>query len=633
VAGRIRDEDVVLVKERADLAEVIGEHVTLRNAGGGNLKGLCPFHDEKTPSFSVRPSVGAYHCFGCQKSGDVISFLMEIDHLSFAESVERLASRVGIQLRYEDGGGGATARQPGQQTRLVAAHAAAAEFYAEQLAGPEAGAGRQFLSERGFDRGAAERFGVGYAPDDWDRLTRHLRARGFTDKELLLGGLAKEGRRGSIDRFRGRLVWPIRNVSGDVIGFGARRLSDDDNGPKYLNTPETPIYKKSSVLYGVDLAKKDIARRMQAVVVEGYTDVMACHLSGVETAVATCGTAFGAEHIKILRRLLMDQNEFRGEVVFTFDGDSAGQQAALKAFEDDQRFVTQTFVAVEPSGMDPCDLRVQKGPEAVRDLVARRVPLFEFKIRSSVASYDLDTAEGRTAATRAGMEVVREIRDVALRSDYARQLAGWVGLADPNELVAAARGSVRDIGRQRQRQAPSAPSRRAEPEVPAVDRTPVLDPHDPALAVEREVLKMSLQAPQHLAEVFDALSPGTFTAAPYLAVHAAILAAGGAGSAAPGPAWMAAVQDKAADDGVRRLVAELAVEPIRTEEQALPRYAAEIVARLEELATGRRIAEVKSRLQRLNPVEEIDDYNRMFGQLVALEQHRRHLRERAIGTL
>jgi DNA primase len=613
VAGRIRDEDVVLVKERADIAEVVGDTVTLRNAGGGNFKGLCPFHDEKSPSFSVRPSVGYYHCFGCGESGDVISFVMKVDHLSFGEAVERLAARTGIQLRYEEGGFTPN-RQQGQRTRLVEAHAVAAQFYAEQLGGPEAGAARQFLAERGFDQAAAEHFGLGFAPRGWDALVQHLRSRGFSTEELVTAGLASQGSRGPIDRFKGRLLWPIRDISGDVIGFGARRIFDDDRiEAKYVNTPETPIYKKSAVLYGLDLAKKDIARRMQAVVVEGYTDVMACHLAGVPTAIATCGTAFGDEHIKILRRLLMDQNEFRGEVVFTFDGDAAGQKAALKAFQDDQKFVTQTFVAVEPSGMDPCELRQHKGDPAVRELVARRVPLFEFAIRSTVGNYDLDTAEGRSNATRAGMEVVRRIRDVSLRVDYARQLSGWVGLPDPDELVASARGG---LDQARQHRAVAAPN-----------------PHDPALSVERGALKVVLQAPHLASPLFAGLDGAVFTAPAYAAVHAAVAAAGRPPSAEGATAWLAAVEQHAADDAVRGLVRELAVEPIPTEEQAQARYAVEVLARLEELAATRRITELKSRLQRVNPVEQPADYNRLFGELVALEQQRRSLRERAIGGL
>ena len=627
MAGRIRDEDVVLVKERADLAEVIGDHVTLRNAGGGNLKGLCPFHDEKTPSFSVRPSVGSWHCFGCQQGGDVISFVMQVDHLSFSEAVERLASRAGVQLRYDEGGFTPN-RQAGQRSRLIEAHNAAAEFYSEQLQTPAAGPGRQFLAERGFDQAAAEHFGVGFAPREWDSLVGHLRGRGFSTEELVTAGLARQGSRGPIDRFMARLLWPIRDITGEVIGFGARRLFDDDRiEAKYVNTPETPLYKKSSVLYGVDLAKREIARRMQAVVVEGYTDVMACHLAGVETAIATCGTAFGDEHIKILRRLLMDQNEFRGEVVFTFDSDAAGEKAALRAFDSDQKFIGQTFVAVEPSGMDPCELRQHKGDTAVRDLVARRVPLFHFKIRSILdrADINLNTPEGRVLALRDAAPVVASIRDRSLRPEYARTLAGWLGM-EVEPVIAAVNSAT-----QAQPSANRPPEQRgAAGAEPDRDRP---DPNDPALQVERGALKVVLQAPQLAGAVFDAIEDVAFTAPAYAAVRDAVAAAGGAASASTGPAWVAAVEQNGADDGVRRLVRELAVEPIPSDEQAQARYATEVLARLEELAATRRITEVKSRLQRLNPLEGQADYNRLFGELLALEQHRRTLRERAIGAL
>ena len=347
MAGRIRDDDIALVRERAKIDEVVREYVSLKSAGGGSLKGLCPFHDERSPSFHVTPHRGMWYCFGCGEGGDVLSFLQKIDHLSFAEAVEKLAARTGVELRYVDGGA-AINRQQGQRTRLVEAHKLAAEFYVERLAGQEAAIGRDFLTGRGFDAEAAAHFGVGFAPKSWDQLTTHLRQKGFTDVELLAGGLVSQGNRGVYDRFRGRLVWPIRDLGGDVIGFGARKLFDDDDGPKYLNTPESPIYKKSQVLYGIDLSRREISKSQQAVIVEGYTDVMACHLAGLTTAVATCGTSFGTEHIKVLRRLLMDDDQMKGNVIFTFDGDAAGQKAALRAFEEDQRFVTQTFVAVEP---------------------------------------------------------------------------------------------------------------------------------------------------------------------------------------------------------------------------------------------------------------------------------------------
>ena len=373
----MRREDVDLVRERTRIDEVVGQQVTLKGAGSGSLKGLCPFHDERTPSFTVRPAVGRYHCFGCGEGGDVFSFVQKVDGVGFLEAVERLAAAAGITLRYEEGGRGGPREDVGRRSRLLDAHAVAAELYVEALATPEAEVARRFLVERGFDRSAAQRFGVGFAPPGWDTLTRHLRGRGFTDEEIVLAGLGAPGRsasRGPYDRFRGRLVWPIRDTTGATIGFGARRLLESDQGPKYLNTPETPLYRKSHVLYGLDLAKKAIAAQRRVVVVEGYTDVMACHLAGVGTAVATCGTAFGADHVSVVRRFLGDDGSAGGEVVYTFDGDEAGRKAALRAYESDQRFTARTWIAVQPDGMDPCELRTERGDAAVAALVASRAP-------------------------------------------------------------------------------------------------------------------------------------------------------------------------------------------------------------------------------------------------------------------
>ncbi|MFJ4225353.1 DNA primase [Microbacterium sp. NPDC089695] len=428
---RIRQADVDEVKARTNIADIVGERVALKSAGVGSLKGLCPFHDEKSPSFHVRPQVGYYHCFGCGESGDVYSFLREMDHVSFTEAVERLAGRIGYTLHYEDGG---AAPETSGRSRLYAANTAAAEFFRAQLLTPDAEAGRRFLGERGFDAGAAAHFGVGFAPRGWDGMLKALSAQGFTRDELVSAGLVSQGQRGVYDRFRGRLVWPIRDVSGQTIGFGARKLFDDDQGPKYLNTPETPIYKKAQVLYGLDLAKRDISRGdpRRVVVVEGYTDVMACHLAGLTTAIATCGTAFGTEHIKVLRRVMGDDNA-SGEVVFTFDGDEAGQKAALRAFTEDDRFNAQTFVAVAPDGLDPCDLRLQRGDAAVRSLMDSKQPMFEFAIDRKLGGFDLSTVEGRVGALRAAAPIVAEIRDRLLRPGYERVLARRLGM-DPTEV-------------------------------------------------------------------------------------------------------------------------------------------------------------------------------------------------------
>src|SRR3954452_13239748 len=486
VAGRIREDSIVEVREKARIDEVVSDYVTLRNAGGGSQKGLCPFHDEKSPSFNVNPGRGFFHCFGCGEGGDVISFLMKIDGLSFAEAVERLADKYGVQLRREEGDSPEGRPRGPSRRRLIEAHKAAQELYAEQLSSADALVARQFLGERGFDQAAAEQFGIGFAPRDGETLSRHLRQRGFSQEELTVGGLT--GRSG-YDRFRGRLLWPIRESNGETIGFGARRIFDDDRiDAKYLNTSETPIYKKSQGLYGIDLARRDIARSSQAVIVEGYTDVMACHLAGVPTAVATCGTAFGDEHSRVLRRLLQDHDEFRGEVIFTFDGDSAGQKAALRAFGGDQNFVSQTYVAVEPDGLDPCDLRIKAGDAAVRELVARRVPLYRFVLANVVSKYDLDRADGRIDALRESARLVSSIRDRSKVDAFARELAGMVG-ADVDD----ARAEVRRAANRRPAAAPA--QRGGAPTEAPAPRSAVPDLRDPRFALERETLKLVVQYP------------------------------------------------------------------------------------------------------------------------------------------
>jgi DNA primase len=796
VAGRIRDEDIALVRERSPIDAVVGEYVQLRNAGGGALKGLCPFHDEKSPSFNVSnglwhclagetrvltweglrpirelaggthrilgrdaqwhdapfcsfgvqplmrivlghggrrkeihataehrwfvrtdedrevltrdlepgyrlaavraadksfesrlryggrtrrgkwssfdrelPSAGGTavldrdtawtvesvawtdrveevycavveqghafvleddiltgNCFGCGEGGDAIAFIQKIDHLSFAEAIERLAAKAGIQLRYTEGGY-VPGRQKGERTRLVDAHRAAAEFYAEQLLAPAAEIGRRFLSERGFGREEAARFGVGYAPNEWEALVRHLRGRGFSDKELITGGLASQGRRGPIDRFRGRLIWPIRDLTGDVIGFGARRLEERDDGPKYLNTPETPLFKKGSVLYGADLAKKEIARRRQAVIVEGYTDVMACHLAGVGTAIATSGTSFGDEHIKILRRLLMDQDEASGEVIFTFDGDAAGQRAALRAFETEHRFAAQTFVAVQPDGLDPCDLRMKQGDAAVRDLVASRVPLFRFAIRATIEKYDLDTTEGRLAAIDAAAPIIAGIRDRGMRDRYAIDLDKWTGFLDEQFVLRRVREHAsrgRGDNRGRRVEAPEAP--RKPPTAPSHD------PNDPIVRVERETLKLAVQRPALLGPGFDAIPADALVVPGHAAVRQLIADLGGTAAAA-GPEWAGRLREAAPNDEVKDLVTSLAVEPLRYNGLADDRYALSQLSRLQEVQVTREIVKLQSKLGRLNPVEHQEQYNRLFGDLMALEQQRHALRERGIGNL
>jgi DNA primase len=614
MSGRIKEEDVAHVRERSPIDEVVADYVQLKSAGGGQKKGLCPFHDEKSPSFHVTPSKGFFHCFGCQASGDVIAFLMKIDHLSFTETIERLADRIGYQLRYEQGN--FTPAPAGNRSRLIAANALAAKFYQDQLnTSPLAAHARELMTMRGFDKAACQTFGVGYAPDEWDGLTKFLREQGFTIDELETAGLSKMGQRGPIDKFRNRLTWPIKDISGDVVGFGARKLASDeeDQGPKYLNTSETPIYKKSQVLYGLDMAKKEIAKKRQVVIVEGYTDVMAAHLAGITTAVATCGTAFGADHIRIIRRLLMDDDAFRGEVIFTFDGDAAGQKAAMRAFTEDQKFVTQTFVAVEPNGLDPCDLRQEKGDLALRDLIAKRVPLFEFAIRTELALHKLDSAEGRVNALNATAPLVAQIRDKSLRPEYTRLLAGWLGVEVETVSAAVAQGVKR---------APQpAASANTDVDIPQVQWRP--NPQEPRLILEREVLKARLQMPSLISN-WKEIEQGAFTHPAYIQLAEIIRQFDEASSIEI---------EQISDENMRSLFTELNVEPIRADGEVTGHYVESIVARLREVGISRAIAELKSSLQRLNPVENEQEYNQAFASLVALETTRRGLHDLALRSI
>lgn len=616
MAGLINPEDLETVRERSRIEDVVSSYVTLRRSGSGSMTGLCPFHDEKTPSFHVTPARGYYHCFGCGEGGDVIDFICKINNVSFTEAVEYLADRAGVQLRYSDSGGPRV--EPGLRLRVLEANKAAAEFFVERLMGAAGLPGRQFLDGRGFGKEAAEQFGIGFAPQGGRELRDHLRTRGFNDAELVKAGLIREQ---GWDFFQGRVLWPIRDAGGSVLGFGARRIFDDDRMPaKYLNTPETVVYKKSHVLYGLDLARTNIAKKNQVVVVEGYTDVMACHLSGIDTAVASCGTAFGDDHSRLLQRLLGTGEVSGGEVIFTFDGDAAGQAAALKVFKGDHNFGSQTYVAVAPRGLDPCDLRMAEGEAAVRELVARREPLYRFVMRNVISGYDLDRADGRLAAVRASVPLVSSIRDDSLVLGYVRELAKLIGM-DPEEV----RREVKTARAQRGRQAegsrpPEEPF--AEPSAEAALRLPA--PNDRRLEAERGTLRLILRAPELFADGWNGLVAEDFTDPAYRVLFASVLAA------ADGPqTWTQRVVEANPHPALEQLVITLAVEPVLREATAA--YAAEYSALLRVQSVAREIAELKSKLQRTDPTADQVGYNKMFARLVSLESRRKELMALATG--
>ena len=511
MASRVKSSDIEELKERADIVEVIGGYVSLKPASSGSFKGLCPFHGEKTPSFNVRANPAFYHCFGCGVGGDVYKFLQEIESISFTDAVERLAQKVGYELTYEEG-----APESSNRSKLLELNKLAASYYQEQLASEEALKAREFLVSRGFDASSAATFGIGYAPKGWRNLTDQLTSKGHKLEDLITVGLAMQSDKGGYDRFRGRVLWPIKDANEQVLGFGARKLYDDDEGPKYLNTPETPVYHKSGVLYGLDLARKEIVKKREVIVVEGYTDVMACHLAGHQTAVATCGTAFGEDHIRLINRLL-GQSRDPASVIFTFDPDAAGQKAALRVYGDSSKFNALTFVAAGPEGLDPADLRKERGDKAITEMLAGKKPLFEFVIRHRISQFPMTDLDSRVAAARAAAPVVADIIDPALRGGYTRQLADWVSLdvADVSALVsgnkqAGVRERVEPMRRSEPAKQPASPQQKHEEQI-----LQVLVQHPAAFSIEqlrrmqaagfsekehRELVDVILQNPQSLGE-------------------------------------------------------------------------------------------------------------------------------------
>ena len=629
MAGKIKARDIEEVKTRVNIADVIGEYVSLRPASAGSLKGLCPFHDEKSPSFNVRPAQGFYHCFGCGEGGDVYKFIQQLDQLSFTESVEKLAARIGFELSYEEGG---ASPELGQKSRVLEANNAAALFYQEQLMTDAAIPGREFLKGRGFDKAAADQFGIGFAPKGWNGLFDHLTKKGFTIDELVTAGLVTKSDRGAYDKFRGRLIWPIRDTTGQVIGFGARKLFDDDQGPKYLNTSDTLVYHKSQVLYGIDLAKRDISKQQRVVVVEGYTDVMACHLAGVTTAVATCGTAFGDDHIRIINRLLSADKDVPSEVIFTFDPDAAGQKAAMRAFADSSKFTAQTFVAVGPEGLDPCDLRTAKGDEAVRAMIEVKKPLFEFAIKQKLSKFDLSTIEGRVAAARAAAPVVAGIQDPAMRPAYTRELAGWVNL-DGNDVAAlvdaaAKAGRQQAVAEMRKDTAASGQPTQPMPdgEVPPEDTPeqvalPVMNLNDPITRFERQTLEVLVQLPSTFtADQLNKLCRAGMSAPAHNAVLRAIqLSAPDQTS----QTWLNSIASNC-DPRLHQVLREIAAQTLpAADAEGLAKYGQGVIARAITNAIAREKADLLAELRRVEPGSaESADVQR---KLMTLESERRAL--------
>jgi DNA primase len=451
----ILDDDVARVREATDLVALASEHVALKRVGR-RFTGLCPFHTEKTPSFSINPELGLFHCFGCGKSGDAITFVREVEHLDFVDAVERLAARAGIQLRYSDA---QISKERARKQRLHEAVGAAIDFYHGLLLdSPEAGNARRYLRSRGFEGDVARRFRLGFAPDEFDALSRHLSKQKFARADVVDAGLAFVNRVDKLqDAFRARLLFPIWDGRGEPVGFGGRVL-EGGTGPKYKNSPETPIYQKSRLLYGLHWAKGEIVARGEVVICEGYTDVMAFALAGVPIAVATCGTALADDHFLTLKNLAR-------KVTLAYDADAAGQAAAERCYQWEQRFEVQFQVADLPPGRDPADVW-KDDPALLVAAVERATPFLEFRLDRLLAGSDSASIEGRARAAERAAALVAEHPNDMVRDQYVMKLAGRLDI-DADQLRTAV---TRARNQQRGHVAAHDPSRRDDRREPPVDR-------------------------------------------------------------------------------------------------------------------------------------------------------------------
>ena len=682
--GMIKKEDLEKVRAAADLYDIVSASVSLKPSGTGTFVGLCPFHDEKTGSFNVRPALGVWHCFGCGLGGDVFKFVEEQENIDFREAVELLADKYHIELHYEQNGNARAEHSGSKRARLLEANEAAQRFFASQIMTKEALAARKLLGGRTFTQADCERFGCGYAPQGWDNLVRHLASQGFTQQEMLDAGLARQGQRGVYDYFRGRVTWPIRDSTGRTLGFGARKLYDDDQiAAKYINTPDTQLYHKNQVLYGIDLAKQAIVKKRQAVIVEGYTDVMAMHLAGVDTAIATCGTAFGEEHAKIVRRLVKDDSlgaiqlvgplkvdgqPVSSRIVFTFDGDAAGQKAALHTFGLDPAFLSQTFVAVAEHNLDPCDLRIEQGDEAVRALVARAKPLYDFVIGAAINRFDTSYSTGRLGAVKAVAPLIAQIRDRSQVDLYTRQAARRIGGVDLDMMRREVERCRRQL-RVRDEDAYAPKRRLVQPQhadgamtserVRQIERENARKQtfyhvDDAVFIAEEQFMAVLVQIPNAIrVDWFDSLTPASFETSVFRALFQAVVAAGGLPEATtPQGLWMHNLT-KAGGPMLEPVINELAVMPLPLADRsangddaqgqrvqsdanspasatkAEVRYASELLARLLDMGFVRSIASARARMSRLPDGEE---KIALLGTITNMEASRKSLQNQVHGN-
>ena len=589
--ARIRQEDVEAVKERTDIVQLVGQYLTLKKSGHDSMTGLCPFHQEKTGSFSVSPSKQVFYCFGCGKGGDAITFLRELEHLSYVEAIERLASQAGVALRYE-GDSAAERRAVERRRALYRANEQAASLFTTMLtSGKEATDARAYVTERGISPESIETFGIGYAPGYSDFLLRRLGgARDLSSEVLLEAGLAARGEDGTVrDRFRGRITFPIQDLQGRHIGFGARVLPSDARASeqaKYLNTAETPIYRKHEVLYNMHRARQAVAKTGDVFVVEGYTDVIGLAQAGITNVVATCGTALGERHFEQLSR-------FATRAILSFDSDEAGARAAERAFGFQETYPITAVVLIMPDGLDPADFVAKHGADAVRTAAASARPLVEYMVRRTVERHDLSTIEGQSAAVSAALPILERLGDPVRRSEYAGLLADLAGVSH----ASVAQSLSRHLG--------------GKP----VEVASTMKRGTARERLEREFVRLIARGELD-PELAATIDEGDLSTPKQRRLFVALRDAGWDGGALVG----------ADDTELSTKIAALIVEPL--EGDPSPAYAEAVVDRLRTFVLKARSDDVRGRLQRMNPTTDAE-YDELFRELVEIDGELRRSKERS----
>lgn len=615
MSPRYAPDDIDEVRERADIVEIIGEHVRLRKAGR-SYKGLCPFHQEKTPSFTVDPEKGVYYCFGCQAGGSVFTFMEQTEGLSFPEAVESLAQRYGVQLREVSG----SRKAPSRRSRLLEAHEAAVGRYQELLASKEGEPVRAYLDSRGIRLELLARYKIGFGGWRRDALFRAMLRSGFNGEELMSAGLATREGRGMRDTFVGRVVFPIFDPSGRPVAFGGRILPSEHRpeeapeGPKYLNSRESPIFRKSKILYGTNWARAAVVQSKRLVLVEGYTDVIALQAAGIEEAVATCGTSLTEEHMKEISSRFGDVR-----VILCLDADAAGRQAMSRERTEElagaysagdqvrgsgwlpvgRGWLPEVAVANLPQGKDPADFVRAEGADGVTRILDESVPLVEFLLRRALEDTDPRTPDGRTRAVRRGIDVLRQVGDPLLRHEYALVLADRVGVDAYEVTRAMQEGGSAPRRRARSGDGPAAPVK--------------LTGHH---RVEHEALRALFSFPVLFADPQLGPHEDDFT----LPVHRSIFRLAATELKETGALDAGRLTSRVGDDELRRLVSELSMG-----EPPEDRVARETLVRLKVFTLERYIVERKDRLRGLDADRDAAAYDALFEELLGLEKEKRNL--------